>query len=178
MSGASGAFDYLGEFGRSDAMYTLTVKEPPRPPSRWLPSIFNNKPSTKKNLVASGHKLSASDNNPNLDNFVLDDIKNLPTKVVVIQSALFPWSRRCQHVEEEYQCKEGCYFLEKGGDVKRFTCDEEDCEGHVYTGPVLKDVEGKSCFDNETGKGKICFGKKGERMVCVTKPPKPPKPTS
>jgi len=60
------------------------------------------------------------------------------------------------HVEKEKSCKELCYFLEKGGDVSTWWCKREDCQGHVYYGPVMTD-----------GKGRSCFGEKGKRMVCL-----------
>lgn len=47
-------------------------------------------------------------------------------------------------------------MLEKGGEIARWKCTRGDCEGHVYEGRVKEDEEGK-----------VCFGKKGERMVCV-----------
>jgi hypothetical protein len=150
-------FDPLGETEPSTTKYILTVKVPPRPPPRWLPSIFTNKPSTNTSNLAA-HKLPASDSNPNFDRFELGDVDVLNTKVIVVKSACFPPEMRCPHVQKEYECKEGCYFLEKGGDVKRFRCERADCEGHVYCGRVMKDDAGRSCF-----------GKTGERMVCLQK---------
>jgi len=154
----SAYFDPLGETEPNTTKYILTVLIPPRPPSRWLPSIFSNKPSENTDLVAAAHKLPASNTNPNFDLFELKDIDVLDTKTVIIRSAWFPCDMRCAHVQKEYECKEGCYFLEKGGDVARWRCKREDCEGHVYCGKVMTDDEGKSCF-----------GKKGQRMVCLEK---------
>jgi hypothetical protein len=148
-------FDPLGETEPSTTKYTLTVKVPPRPPPRWLPSIFTNKPSTNTSNVAA-HKLPASDSNPNFDAFGLEDVDVLDTKVIIVKSACFPPEMRCPHVQKEYECKKGCYFLEKGGDVRRFRCKRADCDGHVYCGRVMTDDGGRSCF-----------GKKGERMVCL-----------
>jgi hypothetical protein len=148
-------FDPLGETEPNDTRYTLTVRVPPRPPPRWLPSIFTNKPSTNTSSVTA-HKLPASNENPNLDFFELKDIDDLKTTVVVIKSAWFPAETRCAHVQQEHWCKEGCYFLEKGGHVTRWWCKRKDCEGHVYCGRIMTDGEGRSCF-----------GKKGERMVCL-----------
>jgi hypothetical protein len=148
-------FDPLGEMEPQNTRYNLTIKVPPRPPPRWLPSIFTNKPSTHPNDTAS-HKLPASNTNPNLDLFELKDIDVLATKVLVIKSAWFPVEMRCAHVQKKHSCEEGCYFLEKGGDVTRWWCERKDCEGHVYCGKVMTDKEGRSCF-----------GKQGERMVCL-----------
>ena len=84
-------------------------------------------------------------------------------KTVVLKSAWFPWQMRCEHVrgsdgagENVKGCKEGCYVMEKGGEMSKWKCAREDCEGHVYCGNVLTDEKGTSCF-----------GKKGERMVCL-----------
>ncbi|KAH6872160.1 hypothetical protein BKA58DRAFT_139861 [Alternaria rosae] len=151
-------FDPLGEMEPSTTKYTLNARVPPRPPPRWLPSIFSNEPSTNTNLVAAAHKMPASDSNTYFDLFELKDVGVLATKAVVVQSIGFPVDMRCAHVQKGYQCKEGCYFLEKGGDVTRWRCKRKDCEGHVYCGRVMTDDEGKSCF-----------GKKGERMVCLQK---------
>jgi hypothetical protein len=148
-------FDPLGETEPNNTRYVLTFVVPPRPPPRWLPSIFKNKPSTRSS-DAVRHKLPASDDNPNLDCFGLKDIRDLPKKTITIKSAWFPAEMRCAHVQKGLLCGERCYFLEKGGDVARWKCETEDCEGHVYCGRVMKDDKGRSCF-----------GKKGERMVCL-----------
>jgi hypothetical protein len=150
-------FDPLGETEPNTTRYTLTVMVPPRPPPRWLPSIFTNKPSTQSRN-ADAHKLPTSNSNPNLDLFELKDIDVLATKTVTIKSAWFPAEMRCAHVQNAQLCEEGCYFLEKGGDVTRWWCKREDCEGHVYCGRAMMDDEGRSCF-----------GKKGGRMVCLEK---------
>lgn len=164
-------FDPLGETGKSsgsvrgshvdfssepnNTRYTLTVVVPPRPPPHWLPSIFKNKPSTHSSN-AGAHKLPVSNNNPNLDLFEFKDIGILATKTITIKSAWFPAEMRCAHVQKGLLCGERCYFLEKGGDVTRWWCKREDCEGHVYCGRVMTDDKGRSCF-----------GKKGGRMVCL-----------
>ena len=148
-------FDPLGETEPNTTRYTLTVMVPPRPPPRWLPSIFTNKPSTHPGKI-DGHKLPESNSNSNFDLFELKDIDVLATKAVAIKSAWFPAEMRCAHVQKRRLCEQGCYFLEKGGDVTRWWCKREDCEGHVYCGRVMMDDEGRSCF-----------GKKGGRMVCL-----------
>jgi hypothetical protein len=65
---------------------------------------------------------------------------------------------RCAHMQPDRKCEEGCYVLEKGGDVRRWSCQRDNCEGHVYRKCVLMDEKGRSCF-----------GEKGERMVCMLK---------
>jgi hypothetical protein len=85
----------------------------------------------------------------------------MPTKTVTIKSAWFPADMRCAHVQGlgnggKKVCEEWCYFLEKGGENGSWFCRKGDCEGHVYCGRVKEDEEGVSCF-----------GKKGERIVCL-----------
>lgn len=70
---------------------------------------------------------------------------------------------RCEHTQgkngagkDVKGCDKGCYLLEKGGEVATWKCTRSDCEGHVYSGHVKSDDDGRSCF-----------GKKGERMVCL-----------
>jgi hypothetical protein len=82
----------------------------------------------------------------------------MPTKIVKLKAWQFPVAMRCAHVQHGRKCEEGCYVLEKGGDVRRWSCRREDCEGHVYGRDVLMDERGKACF-----------GKKGERLVCAVR---------
>jgi hypothetical protein len=95
---------------------------------------------------------------PNYDDFSEKDLTKMPTKAVPLEAWQFPVEMRCAHVELNKECKEGCYVLEKGGDVSKWRCKRDDCEGHVYGRNVEKDEEGRSCF-----------GKKGERMVCAVR---------
>lgn len=137
--------------------YILTVFVPPRPPPRWLPSVFTRQPVNPTN-TGSNYRIRAEDTNPNLDCFELKHLHSLPTKSVTITSLWFLPEMRCKHLQNGANtCEEGCYFLEKGGDgLARWKCGRGDCEGHVYCGPVMKD-----------GVGKACFGEKGKRMVCL-----------
>lgn len=151
-------FDPLGETEPHTTKYTLTVLCPPRPPPHWLPAIFTRPPAERPN-AGTTYRIRPSDFDPvkpNYDCFELRHLGDMTSKTVKITSAWFPTDMRCEHIHTEYKCEEGCYVLEKGGDLKRWVCKRQDCEGHVYCGRVIKD-----------GKGVACFGKKGERMVCV-----------
>jgi hypothetical protein len=149
-------FDPLGETEPENTIYTLTVCCPPRPPPKWLPSFVTRTPVTHPNTGAA-YTIKPDDTNPNLDCFEEKHLEDVRTKVIKLKRSLFPLSMRCVHVRDKTTCDERCYFLEKGGVVSRWWCSEEKgCEGHVYCGRVKKDGEGNSCF-----------GKKGERMVCI-----------
>jgi hypothetical protein len=153
-------FDPLGETEPHTTPYTLTVYIPLRAPPKWAPSIFIRAFSMHPNS-GSTYKLPASMPSPNYDCFELKDLADLPTKAITIKSAWFPAHKRCTHVQGlgnggQKVCNQGCYFLEKGGEHSRWHCRREDCEGHVYCGRVKQNEEGVSCF-----------GKKGERMVCL-----------
>lgn len=148
----------LGETEPHTTKYTLTVLCPPRPPSRWLPSIFT-RPGPSTPNVGATYTIRPSDYdpvNPNYDCFELRHLRDMQSKTIKLISAWFPADLRCDHVYKGYGCEEGCYVLEKGGEISRWRCEREDCEGHVYCGSVLKDRNGVACF-----------GKKGARMVSI-----------
>ena len=70
----------------------------------------------------------------------------------------------CKHLKAgAHECKEACYVLEEGGKTSDWFCGrndgkgQNDCQGHVYCGSVVRDAE----YDS------ACFGKKGKRMVCI-----------
>jgi len=150
-------FDPLGETENQDTIYTLTVYKPPRPPPKYLPANFTRVPVTYHN---TGTYTIKPDNyctrTPIYDDFEDLDLKNMPTKIMKLKAWQFPVGMRCAHVQPEKKCERGCYVLEKGGDVRRWSCGRENCEGHVYGGSVKMDDEGTACF-----------GKKGERLVCT-----------
>jgi hypothetical protein len=150
--------DPFGQYEPQDTLYKLTVYTPPRPPPKYLPAIFTRIPVTHPVL---GSVYTIKPNNygsktPNYEDFSQKDLANMLTKTVKVKAWRFPVKMRCAHVQRNRTCEEGCYVLEEGGDVKRWSCNREDCEGHVYGRNILTDEEGKSCF-----------GKKGKRMVCV-----------
>jgi hypothetical protein len=148
-------FDPLGETENEHTIYTLTVRCPARPPSKWLPSFMTRQPVTQP---SSGyvHTIKPDDTNPNYDCYEQKHLDDMPTKISKIKRAAFPLEMRCKHLRYNTMCSMGCYVLEKGGSIWRKKCKRSDCEGHVYCGRVKEDTDGKSCF-----------GKKGERMVCV-----------
>ena len=75
-----------------------------------------------------------------------------------VKAQYVPAELRCTHLSQGTgrRCLNGCYVLEKGGELSRWQCNRSDCEGHVYVGKVKKDCDGIACF-----------GKQGERMVCL-----------
>jgi hypothetical protein len=148
-------FDPLGVTEPENTVYTLTVRCPARPWPKWLPSFFVRTPVTYSD-TGSVYTIKPDDTNPNLDCFESKHLSDMSTKTTKIKRSLFPLDLRCSHLRFETTCTKGCYVLEKGGSIQRKKCKREDCEGHVYVSPVKEDEEGKSCF-----------GKKGERMVCV-----------
>ncbi len=150
-------FDPLGETEPHTTVYSLTVYTLPRPPPRWLPKIFTREPVFYNNEPGT-YKLppGRDPQKPQYDGFFLDDLEDMPTKVIKIKSCWFPAEMRCEHVQDgSKSCTEGCYVLDKGGEeASRFHCVREDCEGHGFSGQVVADEAGKKCF-----------GKKKERMV-------------
>jgi hypothetical protein len=148
----TGHFDPLGQTEPETTVYTITVHCPHRPPPKWLPSCLTRQPVT---LPSRGH-VHIKEPEPEFDCFEREHLFDMSTKVVKIKRALFPAEMRCDHLTHETACNLGCYVLEKGGSVCRVKCKRSDCEGHVYCGLVKEDEEAKSCF-----------GKKGERMVCI-----------
>jgi hypothetical protein len=146
--------DLLGEYEWHDTIYTLLVFTPPRPPPRFLPKFL-----FRENVPASRiHVIRSAQEEPNYDCFEHQDLEDMKSKWVKIKSYNFPPEMRCKHIygTNEKKCDHGCYVLEKGGDVKRWTCKNPTCEGHVYVGRRM-----------EQDDGTVCFGKKGERLVCV-----------
>jgi hypothetical protein len=146
-------WDLLGEYEDGDTMYTLLVYTPPRPPPKWMPE-FLYRDATPASRI---HVIREPQDKPNYDCFGHRDLDDIKAKLIKIKSKYFPAEMRCKHIygTNEKKCEEGCYVLEKGGIIRRWTCKRADCEGHVYVDPVkeYKDV--------------ACFGKKGERLVCV-----------
>jgi hypothetical protein len=143
----------------SSTLYTLSAYKPPQSPSRWtrwLPPIFTRIPVTYPN-TRSTYRIPGDLPNYEKHAFEFSDIKNLnmPLKTVKLRSSSFPLDMRCTHVAKKNYCMNGCYFLEKGGTNVR-TCKRADCMGHVYMGSVLRDKHKQSCF-----------GKRGERLVCI-----------
>lgn len=176
-------FDPLGETEPHTTEYILTVFCPPCPSPRWLPDIFTRPGPSQNPNVGSKYTIRPSDYNParpNYDNFELRHLADMKKKTVKITSAYFPAHMRCKHVmnnehvendehaenddhvEDKHSCDKGCYVLEMGGDVSRWTCEDEECEGHVYCGSVMKDPKGRACFGT-----KGTFRKKSARMVCI-----------
>lgn len=141
------------EHENRDAIFTLTVYTPPRPPPKYLPAFLTREPLE----VSHHHVIRPNSLTPDYTHFERRDLSDMPIKTVKIKAHRFPAALRCSHLVGSMACNNGCYVLEKGGkEVRRFRCGTgEDCDGHVYCGNV-----------KEVGDVK-CFGKKGERMVCI-----------
>ncbi|KAF2123301.1 hypothetical protein P153DRAFT_255933, partial [Dothidotthia symphoricarpi CBS 119687] len=146
-------FDPLGETEPSTTVYTLTVLCPPRPPPRWLPKFFTRTPVSCRDYNSTHFSIRPRDDdprNPNYDCFELYHLNGMKRKTVKIKCGWFPLEMRCVHVQNgTKRCDEGCYVLEKGGDLARWMCKQTDCEGHVYCDNVVED-----------GDKVVCFGKK------------------
>ncbi|EUC30416.1 hypothetical protein COCVIDRAFT_107796 [Bipolaris victoriae FI3] len=155
------SIDPLEEYEWSKLPYKLTVLVPPRPPRRWM-SLRPGGTSTRQN-AHDIPELPRPNSHADFSRVSLEDLPGLPTKTVVVKSDAFPWDMRCRHSRGAHGaavgvrgCKGGCYVLEKGGEVSSWKCASSECEGHVYCGKVMKDKDGV-----------CCFGKKGERLVCL-----------
>ena len=124
----------------SEIEYTLKVYTPPRP---LLPQLFDSNKHT---------------------NFQLADLAAMKTKIIKLSCHDFPDQLKCKHVKTTaYACYEGCYVLEKGcpqltlgGKPCLQHCQNKDCQRHTYFGKVVA-----------TNQGVVCFGEKGNRVVCI-----------
>jgi hypothetical protein len=149
-------FDPLGETEPENTVFKLSVRVLPRPPSKWLPKIVTRTPVTYPKY----YTIPRDNTNPNRDYFELKDVEDITKrKIIRIERALFPLDMRCDRVRQDKVCKKGCYILEKRGSICRTKCKRSDCKGHVYNGRVKEDEAGRSCF-----------GKKGQRLVCLATP--------
>ncbi|OAL04819.1 hypothetical protein IQ06DRAFT_214107 [Phaeosphaeriaceae sp. SRC1lsM3a] len=151
-------FDPLGETEPEDTVYTLKVLCPPRPPPTWLPSFMTRTPVTHASS-GSTYTIKPDETNANLDCFERKHLADMPRKTIKLKRVFFPLELRCDHVRHAKECLRGCYVQEKSGSIWRKKCAREDCEGHVYVGQVREDEQGISCF-----------GKKGQRLVCLEEP--------
>lgn len=167
-------FDAEGEYEPHDTIYTLTVLVPEKLPSKLRKWLHNQKSSHIDQPNCSfnseyDHLLSKNNNNlksecqstssqpPPKPKDILDltDIIDMRMKIVKLKAYQFPYDFRCRHVEQEgRECHKGCYILEKGEWTSG--CKANDCEGHRWGGKMKRDE-----------RGRWCFGKKGERMVCI-----------
>jgi hypothetical protein len=150
-------FDPLCMTDSSTILYILKILVPPRLLSRWLPSIFTNEPYPHGSK-SNAHKLPASNSNPNLDLFEREDIDVPNSITVTIKSASVLTETRCAHVQNGSSCKESCYFLDKGGKVTRWRCESGECEGNVYGGAFMRDMEERSCFGKKGENEKVTRG--------------------
>jgi hypothetical protein len=139
-----------------DIVYTLTVRDPPRPAPRWLPSFIARKPVNYAKHGTRAKTIKPDNTNPNSDCFELKHLNedDMGLKTVEIKATHFPVEMRCAHLKDSTVCDQKCYVFEKGGRCFRKKCSRHDCQGHVYVSAVMEDVQGRSCF-----------GKKGGRLV-------------
>ncbi|KAF2652943.1 hypothetical protein K491DRAFT_780721 [Lophiostoma macrostomum CBS 122681] len=159
----------------SDAtkIYTLTVYVPdkiPSPISIWWdrkshpvdysPSNYNPERDFKIGNGNPKYFLPSTTRTCDLDR---DNIPDMKTKEVRIKGSQFPSEFRCSHVlKGAYKCASGCYVLEKGDESLRKCGTEEGnvenpaCEGHRWVTYMKMNEDGW-----------LCFGKKGERLICI-----------
>jgi hypothetical protein len=139
----------------SDVEYFLTVYTPKRKQS--MRPAASHRTHIPKN--EGGYMIYTPKPNPGVkqyNGFEFKDLVDMKTKEVKISERDLMF--KCHHIQElgVRECKVGCYVLEKGGNNSDWDCQRADCQGHVYSGP--------SAWANN---GFACFGKKGERMVCI-----------
>lgn len=156
-------FDPLGEYEDHNTIYTLTVLIPEKIPGRFS-QFINRRPvdysyyESERDYRTGGSKF-APPSKPSSHALGADDLAFMKAKVVKIKATHFPPDFRCAHVQtKERKCERGCYLLERGGEDPNWKCDRVDCEGHRYSGRRKED-----------GEGQWCFGKKGERLICVSR---------
>jgi hypothetical protein len=142
-------FDPLNEMELGNTVHTLTVRCP-RQSSRWHPS------SVARVLKHRSAYTTISDETNHDSKFERADLDYMRTKTFKIKSDIFPVSMRCEHVQATSRCAEACYALVKGQKGAR-KCSRSDCKGHVYCGAVNEDEEIK-----------MCFGRKGKRLVRIS----------
>lgn len=164
--------DPLGEYEDQNSIYTLTAYVPDRIPNRYQQWVeFRSSPLDYSSYDPRwDHMLGG---NPKFmpyqpPSYVLrsTDLKDMKLKVFKVKAYMFPLEMRCSHVcgtlggPVVRECREGCYILERegerGGSGPGWRCERKDCEGHRYCG--------RKRFDEN---GRWCFGKKGERLVCI-----------
>lgn len=143
--------DPLGEYEDQTTLYTLRILIPARPPGRFS-RFLHRPPPADFSTYMSVDPLSIPPPG-GLNNTSLSAMKS---KTIKLKAWNFPLDFRCSHVEDNRSCDRGCYVLERGGEEPDFKCSREDCEGHRWVGGKKKD-----------GKNRICFGKKGDRLVCI-----------
>lgn len=149
-------FDPLGEYEFPNTVYTLTVRVPRRPVTKWLPSFVSRTPVIYAKSSSQTYSIKPDDTNPNLDCFELKHLNDddMDSKKIKIKAALLPEEVRCKHLKASRVCNEKCYVLEKGGSISRKKCSRDDCQGHVYGSAVVEDAQRR-----------VCFGNKGARVV-------------
>lgn len=153
---------YVGE--DSDFEYTLTVCIPERKPPSWAPDCWSRLPTLKRN-AALPYMIPRDEEKPNFPKYNGFEEKHLlGMKKKEVKISQWDLSVLCKHLKPGvYECKEACYVLEEGGKTSDWFCGrndgkgQNDCQGHVYCGSVVRDAE----YDS------ACFGKKGKRMVCI-----------
>ncbi|KAF2120286.1 hypothetical protein BDV96DRAFT_642125 [Lophiotrema nucula] len=133
--------DILGEYEDHDTVYTLLVRYAQKPPHLNRLFALPGSPMSQERSAT------------------LYDIPAMKVKKMKFKAYQFPYELRCKHVQDdEKECKSGiCYVLDYGTGM---ACRAKECEGHGYAGLVKRSEEGVECF-----------GKKGERIVCIESSP-------
>ncbi|KAH9872304.1 hypothetical protein IAQ61_005139 [Plenodomus lingam] len=109
-------FDPVGLTEPNTTPYTLTVYNPPRTSSRWLPSFLRSRSITSEKS-SSAYMTLLDETDPNPDCSKPEHLRDLPTKTITIKAFLFAPELRCMHLQQGATvCNQGCYFRERGGD--------------------------------------------------------------
>ncbi|KAF1995599.1 hypothetical protein P154DRAFT_340131 [Amniculicola lignicola CBS 123094] len=161
-------FDPSGQFQLHTDQYTIVVLTTEKPPSRL--SKFLHLPSSRnKDKAKDGDPASASPSGA-MKLSGPSDLEGLKQKTVKLQAGQFPFDSRCVHLTtmrteankywgSDMECLRGtCYLAERGASGEgSWTCSREGCESHTYPREYIQESED----------GKACFGRKGERIVCL-----------
>ncbi|KAF2740738.1 hypothetical protein EJ04DRAFT_548267 [Polyplosphaeria fusca] len=146
-------FDLLDEYEPGDTLYTINVLCPPKPASR-LSKLFAI-PKSPTSPVSPSPALLSPCSTIAKTPLYWPDVKGMKLKEIKLKAYNFPHELRCEHLDGEKTCKNaGCYVLERSG--TGWKCANSRCEGHIYSGFVRRKEDGVACF-----------GRKGERIVCI-----------
>ncbi|KAF2266477.1 hypothetical protein CC78DRAFT_578178 [Lojkania enalia] len=149
-------WDLYDEYEDHTATYTITVLCPPRPsclsrlfalPTSPLTAFHNASSSPTSSSATTSHPASAS----------TTDLAGYRPKILKLKAGQFFYELRCSHLRDSRTCASGrCYVMERGGEGVRWWCKEGECEGHKHMEFVKRGEDGGACF-----------GRKGERVVCI-----------
>ncbi|KAF2843972.1 hypothetical protein T440DRAFT_411063 [Plenodomus tracheiphilus IPT5] len=146
-----GHFDLLGVTETNTTLYTLVAFRQLRS-SSWIHRISVGTRSTHRKhtpRVEAANSLGEGQT----DRYKQTHILFRGISTVKVKSWRFPLGLRCEHVEGNNgagegvkSCRHECYLLEKGGKMNTTICKSENCEGHAWSGNIVADDNGITCF--------------------------------